>query len=140
MAFIDIFNFKKYFATPSDSQVARYGHINALASRITSPGTVTQTIDNNTDVTLNSYVGVVTLNQAILQSGVAAFNVFNSYVTENSVVLITVEYSSGADIADNIVYGTTDVVDGGFGVRVKVTASTQGGTVGPVKVHFLVIN
>ena len=30
MAFIDIFNFKKYFDKPSDSQVARYGHVNAL--------------------------------------------------------------------------------------------------------------
>lgn len=29
MAFIDIFNFKKYFSKPSDSQVARYGHVNA---------------------------------------------------------------------------------------------------------------
>ena len=31
MGFIDIFNFKKYFAKPSDSNVARYGHVNALA-------------------------------------------------------------------------------------------------------------
>lgn len=31
MAFIDIFNFKKYFIKSSDSQVARYGHVNALA-------------------------------------------------------------------------------------------------------------
>jgi hypothetical protein len=30
MAFIDIFNFKKYFSKSSDSQVARYGHVNAL--------------------------------------------------------------------------------------------------------------
>jgi hypothetical protein len=30
MAFIDIFNFKKYFRKPSDVQVARYGHVNAL--------------------------------------------------------------------------------------------------------------
>ena len=31
MAFIDIFNFKKYITKQSDAQVARYGHINALA-------------------------------------------------------------------------------------------------------------
>lgn len=32
MGFIDIFNFKKYFAKASDSNVARYGHVNALAA------------------------------------------------------------------------------------------------------------
>ncbi len=31
MNFIEIFNFAKYFRKPSDSTVARYGHINALA-------------------------------------------------------------------------------------------------------------
>lgn len=29
MAFIDIFNFKKYITKQSDAQVARYGHVNA---------------------------------------------------------------------------------------------------------------
>lgn len=37
MAFIDIFNFKKYFNTPSDSQVARYGHVNAVYEALTKP-------------------------------------------------------------------------------------------------------
>jgi hypothetical protein len=37
MAFIDIFNFKKYFSKPSDSQVARYGHVNALYDALQQP-------------------------------------------------------------------------------------------------------
>lgn len=37
MAFIDIFNFKKYFSKPSDSQVARYGHVNALYEALQQP-------------------------------------------------------------------------------------------------------
>ena len=37
MAFIDIFNFKKYFSRPSDAQVARYGHINALYDALLQP-------------------------------------------------------------------------------------------------------
>jgi hypothetical protein len=37
MAFIDIFNFKKYFSRPSDAQVARYGHVNALYDALSQP-------------------------------------------------------------------------------------------------------
>jgi hypothetical protein len=37
MAFIDIFNFKKYFSRPSDAQVARYGHVNALYDALQQP-------------------------------------------------------------------------------------------------------
>jgi hypothetical protein len=37
MAFIDIFNFKKYFRKPSDAQVARYGHVNALYDALLQP-------------------------------------------------------------------------------------------------------
>ena len=37
MAFIDIFNFKKYFSKPSDAQVARYGHVNALYDALQQP-------------------------------------------------------------------------------------------------------
>lgn len=40
MAFIDIFNFKKYFSKPSDSQVARYGHVNALYDALNQPATL----------------------------------------------------------------------------------------------------
>lgn len=40
MAFIDIFNFKKYFAKPSDAQVARYGHVNALYDALNQPATL----------------------------------------------------------------------------------------------------
>ena len=36
MAFIDIFNFKKYFSKPSDAQVARYGHVNALYDQLSA--------------------------------------------------------------------------------------------------------
>ncbi len=41
MAFIDIFNFKKYFSKPSDAQVARIGHVNAVYDALSS-GSITE--------------------------------------------------------------------------------------------------
>jgi hypothetical protein len=40
MSFIDIFNFKKYFSKPSDSQVARIGHVNAVYDTLNQPATL----------------------------------------------------------------------------------------------------
>lgn len=132
MAFIDIFNFKKYFAVPSDSQVARYGHLNALAKRITDPVIATQ--DAEEDVTANGYAGKITL-PTISTESIKAIFISNNVVTSSSVVLVSIGASSFID----------------FPVTVSATANTGGITVSIVNtstdydisepvLNFLIIN
>ena len=75
MAFIDIFNFKKYFANPSDSQVARYGHVNALydalsasssSSAVNVPTPVTFSNMNNPTLNYNLLSYDITIPQKFL--------------------------------------------------------------------------
>lgn len=51
MSFINIFNFKKYLSKPSDAQVARIGHVNALYDALTPPVQVIQVEAGSTLVT-----------------------------------------------------------------------------------------
>lgn len=136
MAFIDIFNYKKYFKNVGDSNVARIAHVNSLANRVTAPSTVTQLTNNNTTVTIDAYSGVITM-QALLGAATAyKFSVVNAAVVTGSVILATVEYSNAADTADIIRLGTSVIIDGSFNFHIMATTATAG----PVKIHFLVIN
>ena len=136
MAFIDIFNYKKYFSSKGDSNVARIGHVNKLATRVTSPVAVTQTTNNNTAVTIDSYSGVITMFGTLAATTSYTFTVNNSFVTADSAVLLTIDYSSNADLSDAISYGIGRASDGSFTVMVRATTIT--GT--PIKIHFLVIS
>lgn len=136
MAFVDIFNYKKYFSNKGDSNVARIGHVNKLATRITNPIAITQLTDVNTAVTVDAYAGVITL-AGILPAPPASvsFPVTNSLVTADSTVLLTIDYSSTADLSDVVIYGIGRVVDGEF------TVILRGGPTGsPIKIHFLVVS
>jgi hypothetical protein len=136
MAFIDIFNFKKYFAVPSDSQVARYGHVNALYTdlKITT-GSVTLPTGES-DAVLNTKAGVVTITDDITDRDVIhSYNIENDLVTENSIVLITVEISD--ETAAIIDYNIRNVANGTF--NVAISCSTAADAKG-IKIHFLVIN
>jgi hypothetical protein len=84
MAFIDIFNFKKYFATDSDSQVARVGHVNQLARRITEPTVVTQ--ETLEPITCNAYCAKINIPQISTES-THILEIFNKLVTADSLVL-----------------------------------------------------
>jgi hypothetical protein len=140
MAFIDIFNFKKYFATPSDSQVARYGHVNALYNA-TQPkftvDTVTQTGSITTDVTVNSTAGKVTMSGPISAIPTGGFVVNNTEVTSNSIILITA-FPQTADRNSEILLNCSDITNGSF----KINAQLAGvGTVtSAITINFLVIN
>jgi hypothetical protein len=139
MAFIEIFNFKKYFAKASDSQVARYGHVNALASRITSPVAYTQETSTGTTVEINSYCGTITLAGPIPSNTNILFRVNCPLVTETSVILLTVQYGDIADYQDDVSYGIPILADGLFWISAKcLTASSSTGT--PTKFHYLIIN
>ena len=136
MAFIDIFNYKKYFRNVGDSNVARIAHVNSLANRVTAPSTVTQLTDNNTTVTIDAYSGVITM-QALLSGAINyKFTVVNAAVTADSVILATVQYFAAADAVDIVRFGTSVIGDGSFAINIMA----QTGTAGPVKIHFLVIN
>lgn len=132
MAFIDIFNFKKYFATPSDSQVARYGHLNVLAKRITDPVITSQVSDE--DVIANGYTGKISLPNISTQTTKNIF-ISNSFATANSAVLVSVGCSSGVDFVVGI---TATVAANGISVTI-VNSSTEFDLENPV-LNFLIIN
>ena len=141
MAFIDIFNFKKYFSKPSDSQVARYGHVNAVYDA-TQPkivtGIVTQQTDLITAVTLDAYAGRIILadNFALLGTLETTFIFNNNKITENSTILLTMSGSSGTAMYS---YMTITAIQEGS-CELNVGVDPQGvGIVDPV-VHFLIIN
>lgn len=140
MAFVDIFNYKKYFSSKGDSNVARIGHVNKLATRVTSPTAVTQSsagaTPNSNDVTINSYAGVITMATNLAPLTTNSFTVSNSFVTSSSVVLITIDLSGNADLTDGITYTIDSVVDGSFDIGIRAL-SVSGS---PIKIHFLVIS
>lgn len=140
MAFVDIFNYKKYFSNKGDSNVARIGHVNKLAARVTSPVAVTQLTDNQTEVTVNSYSGIVRLAAVIPVVTTQTFTVFNSNVVAGSSVVLSLQYSAPGDAIDAIVYGITDISEGSFDISVRLANASAAGTGTPIKIHFLVIS
>jgi hypothetical protein len=148
MAFIDIFNFKKYFLKPSDSQVARYGHINALYNDLSeslsqnqiTTGTVTQSAEDAT-VTINARAGKITLTGLITNADPNLFTINNSEVTENSIILVTFEAINTSNSRTKAVTATIhDVIDGSFGVCVKPAAVSEDNGTQTGRLHFFIIN
>ena len=142
MAFIDIFNFKKYFAKPSDSQVARYGHVNALydtiAPFISSPVTVTQETSLVTAVTANTRCGKIELaGDFNIIDGLDTIFIFNnSEITTNSVILTQISGSSGNGMFTYV--AITDITNGSCEIACGVDPNGTG-IQNPV-LHFLIIN
>ena len=139
MAFIDIFNYKKYFKKTSDATVARVGHVNRLAERIAVVEYVTQETSNTTPVTINSYVGQVTMFAGLPASpdpgATGSFRISNSKVTADSIIIASIEYSSVTDRTDLIFSAPLSITDGTF----DVAWSTTGATAGPLKINFIVL-
>ena len=148
MAFIDIFNFKKYFANPSDSQVARYGHINALYTDLSetisqnqiTTGTVTQSALDAT-VTINARAGKVTLNGIPSNLDPNSFTINNSEVTVNSIILVTFQANVSSNALTRAVTATINsITDGSFAVCVKPAADSENSGTLTGFLHFLIIN
>ncbi len=148
MAFIDIFNFKKYFSKPSDSQVARYGHVNALYDALNSGGnyqskftvdTVTQTGGPGNGVTINADAGSITLAGNV-GGGQFNFVVTNDKVTDSSIILLTFKLNSAFD-APTTAFGisTYSITDGSFGITFARPASPTPSAI-PLTIDFLIIN
>ena len=99
MAFIDIFNFKKYFSKPSDSQVARYGHVNGLykelSPRIKDPKTYSTTESTSIIIPITTYTGKINLPNFAIPAGtfedpgIANIQLTGDFITSSSIILIT---------------------------------------------------
>lgn len=134
MAFIDIFNFKKYFSKPSDSQVARYGHVNALydalsANIATKANYFLPTAEG--DITITTKAGVVTIEESLQDISTLNFNLVTADVTVDTVLLVTVTNNNG------FVLGLTYSITSG---EANITISNRSGfEATDLKVHFLII-
>lgn len=140
MAFIDVFNYKKYFKKSSDATVARVGHVNALydaAQPKFTVDTVTQTGANSSPVTINSVAGRITMASTV-SAVPSTFRVDNSEVKSTSIIILTVEPSS-ADALKELLVRPYSVVDGSFTVAIEIAGLT-GATNAAVSINFLVIN
>lgn len=87
MAFIDIFNFKKYFSKPSDAQVARYGHVNALYDQL-SANTYTSPYKSYV-VQFNSDVSAGTVDFSVVYNDLDPDMDFTMQGPENATYIIS---------------------------------------------------
>lgn len=144
MAFIDIFNFKKYFAKPSDSQVARYGHVNALYDTLYtdfanganfSKGAYT-TDDLGDTVNITTLSGTITFNnlQNIGSLGTGQLFLSSSLIKENSIILFNVSTDLLANT--NTQSPPCVVADGEIEIRIYNTGSAAINVTG---ITFLII-
>jgi len=134
MSFINTFNYKKYFRKESDATVARVGHVNRLAERFLDPEYVTQETSDATPVTINSYVGQITTASQLTEPG--SFTVYNSKVSENSVILVSIIYSTLADRDDLVFSAPLNIQNGSFDIAWDLSSST----LGPIKFNFIILS
>ena len=142
MAFVDIFNFKKYITKPSDATTARIGHVNALYDTMTpyisSPITVTQETSLATAVTANARCGKIELagDFGIIDGLDTTFTFNNSEITTNSVILMQLSADSGSGMYTYI--AVTNIQSGSCDVTCGLDINGLG-MANPV-LHFLIIN
>jgi len=95
MAFIDIFNFKKYFSKPSDAQVARYGHVNALYDNLLNSLTIESAqytmpapITPGKQIEVTTKAGIINIEKTLAPGEYYQFKINNVDITENTVLLV----------------------------------------------------
>ena len=108
----------------------------------TSMGTVTQASNHSTTVTVNAMAGVITLAAIALGTGAEAqFQINNSAVQADSLILLTVDSPVVADSTDDscVLAQVTGKADGSFKVILKNVgdANTDANA---RKINFLIIN
>jgi hypothetical protein len=133
MAFIDLFNYKKYFATDSDSQVSRVGHVNQLARRITEPTVMTQEITSE-PITCNAYCAKINMNDISTETPYT-LEIYNNLVKDSSLVLVSVGSST---LTINWAVTSTVFCSNGFMTITIVNTSTENDLNDPF-VNFLII-
>ncbi len=124
------------------TSVAMTGDVTITNAGVTSvaldKGTVTQITNINTAVTLDKKAGVITTVSLTAAAGTVAgtFQVNNSLVTANSVIVTTVEYASSATATPAIII--QDVTSGSFKVKVR-NQSAAGSLNAVAKIHFAIV-
>ena len=100
--------------------------------------TVTQTSSLNTNVTLDKAAGKISLySQAMAADTGYSFTLSNSYITTNSVILLTLVHSG--DVEDiNVLVTLGDVGNGSCEIQLTHLGSTQSAS-STREIHFLVI-
>jgi len=100
-------------------------------------GTVTQATNITTDVTLNSYSGVITTVSSTLAAGVDAdFDLINSKIATDSRILLTVEYSTTKTGIPSASIGA--VLDGKCTINLTNVAALAALN-HIVKIHFMIL-
>ena len=100
-------------------------------------GTVTQLTSITTDVTLNTFNGVITsVSSTLAGNAKTNFIVNNSNVTSTSRIIVSAEYDEAA--AGIVVLGVSDIIAGKF--RVVISNGGNAALNNVVKVHFMIIN
>ena len=106
----------------------------------TGSGTVTQSTDHTTGVTLNATSGVITLAAVALNAATnAEFTVTNSTVQTDSVIMLTVQDENTTNNAQ-LTACTHTIANGSFKISVFNPAATGATSTTASKIHFLVIN
>ena len=105
-------------------------------------GTIAQSTNHSTGVTVNSTSGVITLAGVALAAGAEAeFTVTNSTAQIDSIILLTVQSPAASVATDNatLVAHVSAVANGSFNIR--LTNPGQGNTTTNAhKINFLIIN
>ena len=144
MAFIDIFNFKKYFAKPSDSQVARYGHVNAVYDTLYndfanggsfSKGAYTTDTLGDT-VNISTVSGTITFDSPSFITSASSAQLFLSspLIKADSIIIFNVGVTFAPNI--NIEYPPATIDEGIIELRIYNTGSA---TVEITGITFLII-
>ena len=133
MAFVDIFNFKKYITKPSDATTARIGHVNALYTdlKITSSAYAFDVIDG--DLPITTQAGVITLADPITGNTSVSFNLESNIITENSVILIT----AGTSGPEYTLLSSVTTIPGSADITITNISQDDAAD---IKVNFLIIN
>ena len=106
----------------------------------TADGAVTQATNHSTAVTINATSGIITLAAVALANATnAEFTVNNSFVKEDSVILVTTQDENTTNNTC-IIATINTVADGSFKINVNHPDSVGSTSTTASKIHFLIIN
>lgn len=139
MAFIDIFNFKKYFRKPSDAQVARYGHVNALYDDLVNSFTIETAEYTKTGptVSVTTKSGIISVTETLATTDYVQFRIINEAITANTVVLVT---AYNPDLGTSILHAAPWVGPSPDGGRYAVITNLGADTVENIKLLYYIVS
>lgn len=107
------------------------------ASETKDNGTVTQGTSNSTSVTLNNLSGVITMFGTVAAVTSEKFTLTNSTIDTTSIVLVTAEATTSADVACSVAIDS--VASGSVDILITNHDGSNATSAAP-KIHFYIIN